>query len=228
MNDFILFLFIVVVFYYIINSLDAEYYQCGISYFRNNKNIIDNQLNSFDKWQSDKNATVIPKIPHILLEGFNEKINIDSTKPILQILNSEYEESLDDYGNEPITDRLNTNVVGARSNKYSDMDLLTLNLLRTKYIPEEENAYRQELKKIEESQYNVEGNDLNNKISQKLKKNNQIAKKNNNAKVSFAAVRDDLGLDFVDEQQYMPWWEESIDDKFGSGFDMNSIIENWR
>lgn len=232
MNDFILFLFIGVVFYYIIKSSDSEYLQCGFSYFRNNisnQAIRDNQLASFDKWQTNKNATIIPKIPHTLLEGFRneDKAVIDSTKSLL--LNIDYgDKGTDNYGDEPITDRLNTNVVGARVIKHTDEELLRLNLLRTNHLPEEENAYKQELKRMEEAEYIMDGNDLNNRISNKLKKNNQLAKKNNNAKILLSAVRDDMELDFAEEEHYIPWWEENIEDKFGAGFNMDELISGWK
>ncbi len=213
MNDFIIFIFIFAVFYFILNSagiIETNVFSAGMSCFRTRH---DSELDKLNKWEN--NGRQLPKIPSLYLEGMENSNNIHvntNVSPLERIVKGGTEE-LDNYGDEPLTDRLNPfNISGARnsiSSNYSDDDLLKLNLSRNETSKEENEIDHMELQMLKENEYLLDGIDINNRIARKLKKNNQMSKKNMNSKISLSAIRDDMELDYVNYEDEEPWWADN-------------------
>ena len=172
----------------------------------------DSNLEKLHKWEST--GRQLPKLPSSYLEGMenpdNVKIN-SNVSPIEKIIkNGNDFDGVDDYGDEPLTDRLNiSRTRNSQLLDYSDDDLLKLNLSRNETSNEENEIDAIELQLLEENEYKLDGTDINNKIARKVKKSNQMSKKNMNSKISLSAIRDDMELDYVNYEDEEPWWVDN-------------------
>lgn len=210
MNDFIIFIFIFAVLYFILNSagiIDTNVFNTGISCFKTRH---DSELERLYKWEN--NGRQLPKLPALYLEGMENSDSMlvnTNVSPLEKIVKGGNDE-LDNYGDEPLTDRLNTiSTRNSISSNYSDDDLLKLNLSRNETSNEEKEMDIMELQMLKENEYLLDGVDINNKIARKLKKNNQMSKKNMNSRISLISIRDDMELDYVNHEDEEPWWSDN-------------------
>lgn len=198
MSDFVIAAFVFTVLYFILSSSTSMHWGQIRSCFQTRQ---DRQLADAGKWDKVGGRKMPPKLPAMYLEGLEGAPVRDN---IINKIDVESREE-DDYGDEPLNDRF-ANL--KNSTKYSDNELLNMILSRTNELPEEEQVYREDIRLMEERQYDLSGRDINNRIAFKVKKINQNAKQNANCKVSLASIRDDMELDYAGLEDHEPWWIE--------------------
>ncbi len=211
MSDLVIVIFVLTVFYFIGNS---ALFSLGFKKFKSCfQTRQDRDLEEVGKWDTISANRSPPKLPAMYLEGLESReINIDSNPSIIKKIESSNPET-DYYGEEPLNDRF---LHLTSSTKYSDGDLLNIMLSRTKELPEEEELSKEDIKSIEMGEYELSGNDINNRIISKVKKNNQMAKRNTNCKIPLSAIRDDMELDYAGLEDEEPWWSDGSNIKFSN------------
>lgn len=186
MSDFLLLIFLAVIFYHI------WYCSCNISNFETRQ---ERDLNEIKYGMDDLTPSVnrkIPKLPPIQLEGFkdNEK---------------KFTMSHDEY--EPLNDRFSAMIT-----KYSDDELMNLIYTRTNQSPEEVEADIMDIYMLRdmETENFENGTDMNSKIVSKLKNNNKLAKQNTlNSRSHINAIKEDMELDYERFEESEPWWNSN-------------------
>lgn len=195
MSDFVITAFVFTVLYFILSSSTSMYWGQIRSCFQTRQ---DRQLSDVGRWDKIGGRNMPPKLPAMYLEGLEEEPDRETIQ-----IDTEYKE--DNCDEEPINDRF-ANL--KNSTTYSDNELLNMILSRTNELPEEEQVYREDIRLMEEREYDLSGRDINNRIAFKVKKNNQKAKQNTNCKIPLSAIRDDMELDYAGLEDHEPWWVE--------------------
>lgn len=202
MSDFVITAFVFTVLYFILSSSTSIHWGQIRSCFQTRQ---DRQLADAGRWDKVGGRNMPPKLPAMYLEGLEgEIIKVEGAPSIINKIDVESREE-DDYGEEPLNDRF-ANL--KNSTKYSDNELLNIILSRTNELPEEEQVYREDIRLMEEREYDLSGRDINNRIAFKVKKNNQKAKQNTNCKIPLSSIRDDMELDYAGLEDHEPWWAE--------------------
>lgn len=208
MSDLVIAVFVFTVLYFILSSSSASFapgWGQIKSCFQTRQ---DRQLADASRWDNIGGKNTPPKLPSMYLEGLEpdrQTVDVEGAPSLITKIATEATVE-DDYGDEPLNDRFNS--VLKSSTKYSDSDLLRMILMRTNELPEEEQVYAEDIRLMEEQEYDLGGRDINNRIAFKVKKNNQKAKQNTNCKIPLSAIRDDMELDYAGLEDNEPWWTE--------------------